>query len=69
MQDSRRTQSDIALALLERQGIARLSELVEAGASATAISRLKEKGIVVQRIPTPRAALLVRVVPTSLLAC
>lgn len=48
MEETRRTQSDIALALLERQGIARLSELVNAGASATAISRLKEKGIVVQ---------------------
>lgn len=43
-----KTQRTRALALLQQKGMARLSELREAGITATTVSRLLEKGEVVQ---------------------
>ncbi|CCE06338.1 conserved hypothetical protein [Bradyrhizobium sp. STM 3843] len=42
------TQQDRAIALLSRQGMARLSEFKEAGITAATVSRMKEKGLVLQ---------------------
>jgi predicted transcriptional regulator of viral defense system len=42
------TQQARAIALLQRKGMARLSELREAGVTATTMARLREKGEVVQ---------------------
>lgn len=41
-------QQDRALSLLKQQGIARLSELTEAGITAATVSRMKEKGLIHQ---------------------
>ncbi len=48
MQTAARSQADRALALLKQKGMARLSELIEAGVTATTISRMKEKGLILQ---------------------
>ncbi len=42
------SQADRALALLKRKGMARLSELKDAGVTAATVSRLREKGLVLQ---------------------
>jgi predicted transcriptional regulator of viral defense system len=42
------TQADRAVALLKRKGMARLSEFIEAGVTAAAVSRMKEKGLILQ---------------------
>lgn len=42
------SQQDRALALLSEQGMARLSEFIEAGITAATISRLKERGLVLR---------------------
>jgi hypothetical protein len=41
-------QQDRALSLLRHQGMARLSEFTKAGITATTISRMKEKGLILQ---------------------
>jgi predicted transcriptional regulator of viral defense system len=41
-------QQDRAISLLKQQGIVRLSELTEAGITATTVSRMKEKGLIHQ---------------------
>ena len=43
-----KSQQDRAIALLHQQGIARLSEFIKAGITAATVSRMKEKGIIVQ---------------------
>lgn len=42
------TQQDRALSLLRQRGMARLSELTKAGVTAATISRMKDKGLVLQ---------------------
>jgi predicted transcriptional regulator of viral defense system len=42
------TQQDRALSLLRQRGMARLSEFAEAGITAATVSRMKEKGLLVQ---------------------
>jgi hypothetical protein len=42
------SQQDRALALLREQGMARLSELAKAGITAATISRMKERGLILQ---------------------
>lgn len=42
------TQQDRALALLKQRGMARLSELTEAGVTAATVSRMKDKGLIVR---------------------
>src|SRR6202049_626592 len=42
------TQRDRAISLLRRHGMARLSELVKAGVTATTVSRMQESGLIVQ---------------------
>jgi predicted transcriptional regulator of viral defense system len=42
------TQQNRALSLLRRQGMARLSELTKAGITAATVSRMKDKGLVLQ---------------------
>jgi predicted transcriptional regulator of viral defense system len=42
------TQQDRALSLLKQQGMARLTELTKAGITAATVSRMKEKGLVLQ---------------------
>ena len=42
------SQTDRALALLKRTGMARLSEFIDAGITAATVSRMKEKGLVLQ---------------------
>jgi predicted transcriptional regulator of viral defense system len=42
------TQQNQALAVLKQRGMARLSELTKAGITATTVSRMKEKGLVLQ---------------------
>ena len=44
MQDRRKSQPEEALALLEAQGLVRLSEFTERGITAAAIRRLEQKG-------------------------
>lgn len=41
-------QQDQALRLLKQQGMARLSELIKAGVTAATVSRMKEKGLILQ---------------------
>jgi predicted transcriptional regulator of viral defense system len=41
-------QQDQAIALLRQHGMARLSELTKAGITAATVSRMKEKGLIVQ---------------------
>lgn len=41
-------QQDRAISLLKQRGIVRLSELIEAGITATAVSRMKEKGLLLR---------------------
>jgi predicted transcriptional regulator of viral defense system len=43
-----KSQQDRAISLLKQQGMARLSELREAGVTAATVSRMKEKGLVLQ---------------------
>jgi predicted transcriptional regulator of viral defense system len=43
-----KTQQERAIALLEKQGMVRLSEFKEAGITAATVSRMKEKGLVLQ---------------------
>ncbi len=42
------TQRDRVISLLQRRGMARLSELVKAGVTAATVSRMQESGLVVQ---------------------
>jgi predicted transcriptional regulator of viral defense system len=48
MHKSVQTQPEQALALLQRHGIMRLSELTEQGISAAAVQRLEQKGLVLR---------------------
>jgi predicted transcriptional regulator of viral defense system len=41
-------QQDQAVAMLKQQGMARLSELAKAGVTAATVSRMKQKGLIVQ---------------------
>jgi predicted transcriptional regulator of viral defense system len=41
-------QQDQAISLLKQRGMARLSEFIEAGVTATTVSRMKEKGLLLQ---------------------
>lgn len=41
-------QQDRAISLLKQQGMARLSELTKAGITAATVSRMKEKGLILQ---------------------
>jgi predicted transcriptional regulator of viral defense system len=43
-----KTQQECAIFLLKQQGMARLSELIKAGVTAATVSRMKERGLVVQ---------------------
>jgi predicted transcriptional regulator of viral defense system len=42
------TQQERALSLLNKQGMARLSELVRAGVTAATLARMREKGLILQ---------------------
>jgi predicted transcriptional regulator of viral defense system len=48
MTSNHASQQDRALALLRQQGMARLSELTRAGITAATVSRMKERGLVLQ---------------------
>ena len=48
MERPAKNQQDRALSLLERQGMVRLSEFKEAGVTAATVSRMKEKGLLLQ---------------------
>jgi predicted transcriptional regulator of viral defense system len=48
MNDTSRSQQDRAISLLSQRGMARLSELIAAGVTATTVSRMAQKGLVVQ---------------------
>ena len=43
-----RSQRDKALSLLSERGMARLSEFIDAGITATTVSRMARKGLIVQ---------------------
>ena len=55
------TQQERALSLLNRQGMARLSELAKEGITAATIARMREKGLILQlsrglyQLPMPAA--------------
>jgi predicted transcriptional regulator of viral defense system len=48
MTSAPQTQQDRAVSLLEKQGMARLSEFTNAGITAATVSRMKEKGLILQ---------------------
>lgn len=48
MEKAEQTQQDKALALLERSGMARLSEFLREGITAATVSRLEKKGLLLQ---------------------
>jgi predicted transcriptional regulator of viral defense system len=48
MASTPKTQQERAISLLTQQGMARLSEFVKAGVTAASVSRLKEKGLILQ---------------------
>lgn len=48
MTSAPQTQQDRAVSLLKKQGMARLSELTKAGITAATVSRMKEKGLILQ---------------------
>jgi predicted transcriptional regulator of viral defense system len=48
MSKASETQQDRAIALLKKQGMVRLSEFKEAGVTAATVSRMKEKGLILQ---------------------
>src|SRR5579862_2576626 len=48
MEQTAKTQQDRALSLLGKQGMVRLSEFRDAGVTASTVSRMKEKGLVLQ---------------------
>jgi predicted transcriptional regulator of viral defense system len=48
MERTAKSQQDRALSLLGKQGMVRLSEFKEAGVTAATVSRMKEKGLVLQ---------------------
>lgn len=48
MMSASETQQERAVALLKKQGMARLSEFREAGITAATVSRMREKGLILQ---------------------
>jgi len=48
MASAPKTQQELATSVLKQQGMARLSELIKAGVTAATVSRMKERGLILQ---------------------